>query len=80
MRRAAAALEATLDDEDEVNEVRDLLRSHFALAEPADPLDALHRAVSTSEAIVWPSGGEPCTSLFNSFTIDNSPLLRDAVD
>jgi hypothetical protein len=80
MRRAAAALEATLDDEDEVNEARDLLRSHFALADPADPLDALHRAVSTSDAIVRPSGGELCTSLFNSFTIDDSPLLRDAGD
>jgi hypothetical protein len=81
MRRAAEALEATLDDGEEVDESRDWLRSAFALAEPADPVGALHRAVSTSDAVVRPhGGGEPFTTLFNRFTIDDSPLLRETVD
>src|ERR1700722_15639275 len=49
MRRAAIALEATLDDGDEVDEAREVLRSTFALAEPPDPIDALHLMVSTSD-------------------------------
>ena len=80
MRRAAAALEATLDDEDEVNEARDLVRSDLALAEVADPVAALHRAVSSSDVIVRAPDGNPFTSLLGRFTIDDSPLLRDAID
>jgi hypothetical protein len=80
MRRAALALEATLDDGDEVDEARETLREMFSLAEPADLLDALHRAVSTSDVVVRPPDGEPFTTLFGKFTIDNNPMLRDAVD
>jgi hypothetical protein len=81
MWRAAEALEATLDDGEEVDESRDWLRSTFAPAEPDDPVGALHRAVSASDAVVRPhGGGEPFTTWFNRFTIDDSPLLREAVD
>jgi hypothetical protein len=80
MRRAAVALEATLDDGDEVDDAREGLRSTFALAEPADPIDALHLMVSSSNVVVRPPDGEPFTTLFGRFTIDNNPFLRDAVD
>jgi hypothetical protein len=80
MRRAAIALEATLDDGDEVDEAREVLRSTFALAEPPDPIDALHLMVSTSDVVVQPPDGEPFMTLFGKFTIDNNPMLRDAVD
>jgi hypothetical protein len=41
----------------------------------------LHRAVSASDAVVRPhGGGEPFTTWFNRFTIDDSPLLRETVD
>jgi hypothetical protein len=76
MRRAAAALEATLDDEELADESRQLLREMFSLAEP---IDALHRAVSTSDVVVRPPDGKPFTTLFGRFTIDNNPMLRDAV-
>jgi hypothetical protein len=80
MRRAAVAMEATLDDGDEVDEAREALREMFSLAEPDDLLDALHRAVSDSDVVVRPPDGEPFTTLFGKFTIDNNPFLRDAVD
>jgi hypothetical protein len=80
MRRSAVAMEATLDDGDEVDEARDALRSIFALAEPDDPIDALHQAVSSSDVVVRPPDGEPFTTLFGTFTIDSNPFLRDAVD
>ena len=80
MQRAALALEVTLDDGDEVDESRDVLRSTFALAEPADPVGALHRAVSGSNVAVRAPDGSPCATLFNRFTIDHNPMLRDAVD
>jgi hypothetical protein len=79
MRRAAGALEATLDDEEELEEARELLREIFSLAEPDDPIDALHRAVSPSDVVVRPPDGEPFTTLFGRFTIDNNPMLRDVV-
>jgi hypothetical protein len=50
------------------------------LAEPADPVGALHRAVSTSEVVVRPPDGQPCTSSFNRFTVDDTPFLRGIVD
>lgn len=80
MRRAALAFEATLDDGDEVDESREALRGMFALAEPADPVGALHLAVSGSNVVVRTPDGEPCTTLFNKFTIDHNPMLRDAVE
>ena len=80
MRRAAVALEATLDDGDEVDEAREVLREMFSLAEPDGLLDALHGAVSASDVVVRPPDGEPFTTLFGKFTIDNNPFLRDAVD
>jgi hypothetical protein len=80
MRRAAAAREAALDDEDEVNEARDFVRSQLALAEPTDPVGALHRAVSASDVTVRAPDGYPCTGLFDRLTVDDSPLLRSIVD
>ena len=80
MRRAAAAMEVTLDDADEIDEAREALREMFSLAEPDDPIDALHQAVSGSDVVVRPPDGEPFTTLFGNFTIDNNPFLRDAVD
>jgi hypothetical protein len=77
MRRAATALEATLDDEEQVNDSRDLLRSRFPLVESTDHISALHLMVSSSDVVVRPPDGEPFTTLFNSFTIDNNPFLVD---
>jgi hypothetical protein len=56
----------------------EVLREMFSLAEPADLLDALHHAVSTSDVVVRPPDGTPFTTLFGKFTIDNNPFLRDA--
>jgi hypothetical protein len=36
--------------------------------------------VSSSDVVVRPPDGEPLTTLFGKFTIDNNPFLRDAVD
>ncbi|OPZ00969.1 hypothetical protein A5906_19130 [Bradyrhizobium sacchari] len=78
MRRAADALEATLENEDEVNEAREDIRKSLALPEPDDPIGALYEAVAASDAIVRATDGSPFTTLFNRFSIDNSPLLRNA--
>jgi hypothetical protein len=80
MRRAAAALEATLGDEDEVNEARDVVRSRLGLAEPVDSVDALHRAVATSDTIVRAPDGNPRIGLLGRFTVDDTPFLRGIVD
>jgi hypothetical protein len=80
MRRAAAALEATLGDEDEVNEARDVVRSRLGLAEPVDSVGALHRAVATSDTIVRAPDGNPCIGLLGRFTVDDTPFLRGIVD
>jgi len=77
MRRAADALEATLDDEDDVNEAREQIRERLALPESDDPVGALYEAVATSDAIVRATDGSPFTTLFNRFSIDNNPMLRD---
>ncbi|MGY4431551.1 hypothetical protein ACVWWO_004028 [Bradyrhizobium sp. F1.13.1] len=45
MRRAADALEATLDDEDDVNEAREQIRGGLDLPEANDPVGALYDAV-----------------------------------
>ncbi|MBR1131462.1 hypothetical protein [Bradyrhizobium iriomotense] len=78
MRRAADALEATLDDEDEINEAREDIRRSLDLAEPDDPVGALYEAVAASDAIVRTTDGTPFTTLFNRFSIDNNPMLRNA--
>lgn len=78
MRRAAEALEATLDDEDEINEAREEIRQALDLPESEDPVGALYDAVAASDAIVRATDGSPFTTLFNRFSIDNDPMLRDA--
>ena len=77
MRRAAATLEASLDDEDDVNEAREEIRKGLDLPEANDPVRALYDAVAGSEAIVRATDGSPFTTLFNRFSID-SPMLRNA--
>lgn len=78
MRRAAAALEATLDDEDEINEAREEIRNGLDLGEADDPVGALYEAAAASDAIVRATDGSPFTTLFNRFSIDNNPMLRNA--
>lgn len=78
MRRAADALEAALDDEDEVNEAREEIRSALDLPEADDPIRALYEAVAASDVIVRATDGSPFTTLFNRFSIDNNPMLRNA--
>ena len=78
MRRAAIALEATLDDEDEVNEAREEIRAALDLPEPDDSVGALYDAVAASDAIVRTTDGSPFTTLFNRFSIDSNPMLRNA--
>lgn len=78
MRRAANALEATLDDEDEDNEAREEIHRGLDLPEANDPVGALYEAVAASDAIVRATDGCPFTTLFNRFSIDNNPMLRNA--
>ncbi|MCJ9703473.1 MULTISPECIES: hypothetical protein [unclassified Bradyrhizobium] len=78
MRRAAEAMEATLDDEDEINEARDEIRRSLELGEADDPVGALYEAIAASDAIVRATDGSPFTTLFNRFSIDNNPMLRNA--
>ncbi|WP_063686607.1 hypothetical protein [Bradyrhizobium stylosanthis] len=78
MRRAADALEATRDDEDDINEARDEIRGALELPEAGDPIGALYEAVAASDAIVRATDGSPFTTLFNRFSIDNNRMLRNA--
>jgi len=78
MRRAAEALEATLDDEDEINETREEIRKSLDLSETDDPIGALYEAIAASDAIVRATDGSPFTTLFNRFSIDSNPMLRNA--
>lgn len=78
MRRAAEALEAPLDDEDEINEAREEIRKSLDLGEADDPVGALYEAIAASDAIVRATDGSPFTTLFNRFSIDNNPMLRNA--
>jgi hypothetical protein len=78
MRRAADALEATRQDEDDINEVRGEIRERLKLPEADDPVGALYEAVAASDAIVRATDGSPFTTLFNRFSIDNNPMLRNA--
>ena len=78
MRRAADALEATLDDEDDINDARQEIRRSLGLGEADDPVGALYEAIAASDAIVRATDGSPFTTLFNRFSIDNNPMLRNA--
>jgi hypothetical protein len=78
MRRAADALEATLDGEDEVNEAREEIRGRLDLPDADDSVSSLYEAVAASDAIVRATDGSPFTTLFNRFSIDNNPMLRNA--
>ncbi|WP_275193746.1 hypothetical protein [Bradyrhizobium sp. CSA207] len=76
MRRAADALEATL--EGDVNQAREAIRDALDLPEADDPVGALYDAVAASGAIVRATDGSPFTTLFNRFSIDSNPMLRTA--
>jgi hypothetical protein len=75
MRRGSAVLEAGFDDEEQ-EATRALLKAELGLAEPADTIGALHRAVSTSDAIVRGPDGHPFVSLFNSLVIDEERMRK----
>jgi hypothetical protein len=78
MRRAAGPLEAmTLEEEEDLGEAREFVRSGLKLPEPEDAVGALHQAVSTSKLVVRSPDGSACAGLFGSFTIDDNPMLRD---
>jgi hypothetical protein len=80
MRRAAIALEArALVQEGDLEEARAFVKSQLGLEQPTDAVGALHRAISTS-GVVARAYGAPCVSLFNRFTIDDTPMLRGLVD
>jgi len=81
MQRAAPALEASyLDEEEELDEARDFVKSELDLKDPVDAIAALHRAVSTSNVIVRSFDDKPFRNLFNTFTADQSPSLRDYLE
>jgi hypothetical protein len=82
MRRAAIAMEAfVLDDDEDLVEAREFLIAELALGEPYDAIGALHRAVSGSTVTVRSArDGHRASSLFNTFTIDSNPMLRDLAD
>jgi hypothetical protein len=75
MRRASAVPESGFDDEEQ-EATRALLKAELGLAEPADTVGALHRAVSTSDAIVRGPDGHPFVSLFNSLVIDEERMRK----
>jgi hypothetical protein len=77
MRRAAEVLEATLVDEDDVNEAR-VVCAELDLHEADDTVGALYDAVAASDAIVRASDGSPFTTLFNRFGIKDHPMVRNA--
>jgi hypothetical protein len=76
MRRAATVLDMGTVDDEELDEARALLKSEFAVAEPADPVGALHHAVSSSDLIIRDQYGGPFESLFNSFVIDEERMRK----
>ena len=78
MRRAAEALEATREDEDDINEAREEIRIGLELPDADDPVGALYEAVAASDAIVRATDGSPFTTLFNRFSVDSNPMLRNA--
>ena len=81
MRRAAIAMEAmTLTEQDDLEDARVFVMAELGLPEPEDAVAALHQAVSTSDVTVRTPYGITCTTLFNRFTIDDTPMLRGLVD
>src|SRR5438034_1255814 len=54
--------------------------SALDLPDADDPVGALYEAVAASDAIVRATDGSPFTTLFNRFSIDNNPMLRDAAE
>jgi hypothetical protein len=81
MRRAAAALRAICDDEEieEIEDIRTVLKYTFDISAAADPVGALHRAVSACDLSVRTPDGSLYQALFNTLTVDQSPMLRDAL-
>jgi hypothetical protein len=78
MRRAADALEAmTLEEEEDLAEAREYVRSELILPMPEDAVGALHQVVSTSRLVVRSPDGSARAGLFNRFTIADNPMLRD---
>jgi hypothetical protein len=55
-----------------------MIRTELDLPDAEDPVGALYEAVAASDAIVRATDGSPFTTLFNRFTVDNNPLLRNA--
>ena len=80
LRRAAEALETTLDDEDEINEAHEEIHRALDLPAANDPVGAFYEAVAASDAIVRATDGSPFTTLSNRFSIDNNPMLRSAAE
>jgi hypothetical protein len=80
MRRAAAALAAYHDGDDDVDEVRAFFKSQFDVTAPADPVGALHRAVSTSDVVVRSPFDVVYITLLGGHTVDQAPILRDFAD
>ncbi len=76
MRRAATVLEMGTVDDEELEEASALLKSELALAEPADPVGALHHAVSSSDLIIRDQYGGRFESLFNTFVIDEERMRK----
>jgi hypothetical protein len=75
MRRAAPFCESSwMGDEEEFAAARAFLKSGLGIAEPRDPIGALHRAASTSVDVRF--HGQPATPLFGRYTIDDNPFFR----
>jgi hypothetical protein len=75
MRRAAPFLESSrIDDEEEFAEAREFLMSELGISAPPDLIGALYRSASTPIDLRF--HGQPATSLFGRFTIDDNPFFR----
>jgi hypothetical protein len=75
MRRAAPFLESSwIGDEEEFADAREFLASELGISAPPDLIGVLHRAVSTPIDLRF--HGQPATSLFGRFTIDDNPFFR----
>jgi hypothetical protein len=75
MRRAAPLLESSqIGDEEEFADAREFLASELGISAPSNLVGALHRAVSMPIDLRF--HGQPATSLFGRFTIDDNPFFR----
>jgi hypothetical protein len=75
MRRAAPFLESSwISDEEEFAEAREFLISELGISAPPDLIGALYRSVSTPIDLRF--HGQPATSLFGRFAIDDNPFFR----